>query len=609
MGNLPSLFDESLNLTDIRERRDEVIHRGFEQDGITLVEALPAMGKSYGVVKWADSTDQPLSIFTSRRELYGQYEEWCQDRELDYLVLPAFQHECETMGNDEPIEGEITEVYEDGISGAEIHHKATQYFGRELPCQRNGRCLYMEKREFDPEDYDVLIGHYLQAHNREYLKDRYVAIDEFPGNAYFFEPTHNEATRAVSNYLEAEGSLPFENWKDLVYRRHNDEYEDAVTEWKDDLGFYSHRDTRATLQVKPGFHAHAPLLTHAGLEFELLDNEWEYATLGSGRKAVRSPEDEWTVLIPPPLYAAESVVALDGTPTITKWRLALGDWIHHEKVLESDQEKQEYLQDVLGLQIVQTNAGAKPYQSGTHVNFDSDGALLESVHDQEATRPAVITSKKAIQQYESTSVDKHIERAEHYGNLKGSNEFAETRLGVIIGSPHPPEDEAVQRWAALDGKAVERKEGDDGRVSRGVNLDFGSLGNALFRDVVEKEVLQAVMRFGRTLSEEAHGATVYVHTSRLPRWVTPETRLEVKTWSDGMQEVVSSIRNSEQWPDGEWTNSEISETISIGDRQVGKLMKELDEEEYVTHYRGGRGNAYHWSNVRLDEFTEFGRTE
>ncbi|GGL23182.1 hypothetical protein GCM10009037_03320 [Halarchaeum grantii] len=615
-----SLFTDTrseLSLDSVRDRLATALRDAFRNDEKTLIEALPAMGKSYGVVEWAEDTGRPLTVFTARSELYGQYEDWCVDRGLSHRTLPAFHRECGTIDHEresppakDSIEAEVREVYASGISGAQLHRDAERYFGERLPSQHDGRCPYMESRDFSPENYDVLIGHYLQAHNRDYLEDRYVAFDEFPGDAYFFTPTHNEATRAIRNYLNAEERLPFKNWKDLIRRRNNDEHEDAVREWKDDLGFYSHRDTRVQLQRKPGFHAHAPLLTHAGLEFELLDNEWEYANLGSGRKAVRSPEDEWTVLIPPPLYAAESVVALDGTPTLTKWRLVLGgDYIVHEPVLNSDREKREYLRDVLGLEIIQTDGGAKPYQSGNNVNVRSDGALLENIHSREGHRPSVITSKQAKEQYESTEVDGHIEVAEHYGNLKGSNEFEETRLGVVIGSPHPPEGEAVQRWGALNGDAVERKTDDEGRITKGVDLDFGPLGNALFRDVAEYEVLQAVMRFGRTESDGKHGARVYVHTSRLPRWVEADERVDVTTWSKGMQEVVEALRSSEKWPDGEWTNGEIAESVSVTTRQVGELMKELDEEGYVTHRRGGRGNAYHWSNERLEDFSVFGRIE
>lgn len=116
----PNLF-LSLSISGIRDRLHESIHEAFKQDGTTLVEALPAMGKSFQTVEWAESSGNPLTIFTSRRELYGQYERWCEEQGLDHLVLPAFQHECETSGEDHPIEARVNELYESGISGAEIH--------------------------------------------------------------------------------------------------------------------------------------------------------------------------------------------------------------------------------------------------------------------------------------------------------------------------------------------------------------------------------------------------------------------------------------------------------------------------------------------------------
>lgn len=564
------------------------------------------MGKSFGIIRWADSTENQLTVFTSRHELYGQYEEWCEEHGLTYLALPAFHRECETMESDHPIEERVAKIYNSGVSGADLHRHSNRYFGRPLPCQDGQECPYMEKREFDPNEYDVLIGHYLQSYNQDYLEGRFVAFDEFPGDAFLFEPDHNVATRAITNYLSQEDDLPFDNWKQLTRNRFKPEYQEEVEQWKDDLGYYSNRDTRWASQKSPDYHAHAPLLTHAGLEFELLDNQWEYAELNGGRVAARSPEDEWTVVIPPILSPAESVVALDGTPTLSKWRIVLGGWIEHEPVLKSDDAKRRYLRDVLGLEIVQTDAGTKPYQSGKNINVKSDGALLEGICKLEGKTPAVITSKAALEQYSETGVDQFIEGEDYFGNLKGSNQFAQTRLGVIIGSPHPPEHEAVHRWAAFDGVDVTRKTDDDGNEKRGVDLDFTGHGNVLFRDVVEYEVLQAVMRFGRDQDANKKGATVYVHTARLPNWVTPDSRIEVKTWSNGMQEVVTAIRESEKWPDGEWKSNEIAERVSVSSRRVRDLMKELESEGYVDHRRGGRGNAYHWSNVRLDDFTTFG---
>jgi Mn-dependent DtxR family transcriptional regulator len=76
-----------------------------------------------------------------------------------------------------------------------------------------------------------------------------------------------------------------------------------------------------------------------------------------------------------------------------------------------------------------------------------------------------------------------------------------------------------------------------------------------------------------------------------------------------MQEVITALRESDEWPDGELTNKEVAKETSVGDRQVAELMKELEEEGYVTHRRGGRGNAYHWSDVCLDQVATYGRVD
>ncbi|MFB6187216.1 MAG: hypothetical protein ABEI86_10165, partial [Halobacteriaceae archaeon] len=159
------------------------MQKGFEQEKPTLVEALPAMGKSYGIIKWAKESGSPLSVFTSREQLFDQYEDWCDDWGLSYRSLPAFHRACNTIDEDADnweergtFEKELLEVYNSGISGAQIHENPQRYFGQQLPCQEDGPCPYMEKREFDPDAYDVLFGHYLQAHNRKYIEDRYVAF-------------------------------------------------------------------------------------------------------------------------------------------------------------------------------------------------------------------------------------------------------------------------------------------------------------------------------------------------------------------------------------------------------------------------------------------------
>jgi hypothetical protein len=470
----------------------------------------------------------------------------------------------------------------------------------------------MERREFDPEEYDVLIGHYLQAHNGAYISDRYVAFDEFPGDSYFFEPAHNQATHAVSNYLEETDTLPFNDWGEARYYQGYAEHADAIQEWESELNTNYHRDTRVRLQEDSRYHANAPLLTYSALEIERLDNGWWYAELDSGAVTVLSPEDEWTLHIPPTLCAAESVIALDGTPTIEKWELALGvDSMPHDEVLESNREKREYLQDVLELRIIRTDSGTKPYGGGDHIRPELDGALLEGICEREGKLASVISSKKAIAEYKKAGVDEYINKSDYYQNFKGMENFGTIRLGAVIGNPHPPEDETVERWAALDGKPVERKENEDGPALKGNDLDFGSFGNKLFEDVTEKEVLQAAMRFGRREKNGEKGATVYIHTSRLPSWVEPDSRVTVHTRSNGMEQVIAALEELDKWPEEEVTNKDIDiqEQVSVTNKQVCELMKELDEKEYVAHRRGGRGNAYHWSDVCLNKMEEHGRIE
>ncbi|QLG26518.1 hypothetical protein HUG10_02720 [Halorarum halophilum] len=56
--------------------------------------------------------------------------------------------------------------------------------GDPLPCQHEGECPYTRKWDFDPDEVDVLIGHYAHAHKRKVIAGRTVIVDEFPKGAY-----------------------------------------------------------------------------------------------------------------------------------------------------------------------------------------------------------------------------------------------------------------------------------------------------------------------------------------------------------------------------------------------------------------------------------------
>ena len=237
-----------------------------------------------------------------------------------------------------------------------------------------------------------------------------------------------------------------------------------------------------------------------------------------------------SVLQAPAFEYASGVVALDGTPTKRMWELALGERLNHRSVLQGD-ERAEYVRDALNLNLVRTTEYVKPYNSADHVNTDQDAALLEAIAEKHGERPSVITTTTAEHEYDADGVLEHVDETKHYGNVLGSNEFDDTRLGAVIGSNHYG-DHYIKKWGAYAGEAVDRGEG------KGADLSYSGFGDDVLQHMREHDTLQAAMRFGR----DGNGAVVYVHTDTLPEWVPLAGEGGVlTTWSDGMRDVVDAL--------------------------------------------------------------------
>ncbi len=587
-----------------------MIREAFEHPQTALIEALPASGKSYGVLKWAAETSNQITVFAPRHELMDEYEDWCAEDDLDLSVsrLPSFHRDCESVSLDEkgnPAD-ELTEkllsIYRKGIKGEAIHQNASRLLGEQLPCLEHGECPFIEGLNIDPESYDVLLGHYLHAYQPDWTEERYVAIDEFPGDAFVQEYT-GKVPPAVTAYVEEQDSLPFRDYEELLERQ--SEFQEEVKLWKQELCW--HHDANHVLQAKnSSAHALGPLMTLANLEKDRLDNRWRHAELGDGKVAARNTEHEWSFLLPPNLGKAESVVALDGTPVLELWELVMGTEIERFPLLDDD-DRQPYLEDVLGLEIVQTTENWNAYQGGDGVSPTVDIPVVEKLGDLHDSTPGVITSKEGLKQYEGRGLNSLASRTENYGNLKGSNRFGTIRLGIVLGNPHPGDD-VVKKWGALAGYSVERQDGTSGE-----DTDYGYFGNCVKEALIQNEVLQAVMRFGRKEMDGEKGATVYVHTSALPDWVEPEKRIvSVDSWmtqEDGMKQVIDAILGLDAWDSREWKTGDIAERVSISARYAREHLKNLVEQGYLESWQGGRGNALHFSNVCVEEASEYGHVE
>jgi len=526
--------DDTLTVEDARERTVDAIADAYTSGDRVLVEALPTMGKSYGAVKAAADTGQQVTVLTGRghKEQYQQFREWCDEHGLDYYTLPSFTRDCDTANGEHGEEwaDTVREWYRRGATPKEIHKSAEYVLDRPLPCQEHEgqRCPYASKWDFDPDEYDVLIGHYNHAHKTKVSAGRTVVFDEFP-DAYetLLGP---ELQGAVSYWLQATDGVPFDDYTDLLENRDDQRRRADALLW---FGEHGVEPDETHVFDDASAHAAAPLAVFTLLASDDLGNGFERAELEDvGLGVFDRARGGVSVLQAPALEYASGVVALDGTPTKRMWELALGERLNHRPVLQGA-ERAEYVRDALNLNLVRTTEYVKPYNSSDHVNTEQDAALLEAVTEKHGERPSVITTTTAEHEYDADGVLEHVAETKHYGNVLGSNEFDDTRLGAVIGSNHYG-DHYIKKWGAYAGEAVDRGE------EKGADLSYSGFGDDVLQHMREHDTLQAAMRFGR----DGNGAVVYVHTDTLPEWVplAGEGRV-VSTWSDGMRDVVDALED------------------------------------------------------------------
>ena len=594
--NTATTDNTTMSTDTARERTSDAIADAYTSGDRVLVEALPTTGKSFGAVKAAAETNEPVTLLTGRgrKEQYEQFREWCERVGLDHYTLPAFFHDCPTASGQFGDEWRDTVAawYKRGASPKTIHKAAEAVLGQSLPCHEDGACPLSRKWDFDPDDYDVLIGHYNHAHRKTVTSGRTVVFDEFPAAFSESVAADGETTlqAAVSEWLDRNPAVPYDDHTDLVENRDDDERRSDALLWFENNGV--ERDESAVLD-DPDAHADAALAVFAVLAGDDLGNGWERAVLPDGdtRVARNRRTGQVSAVKPPELTYASGVVALDGTPTQRLWELSLGKRLNHRQVL-SDAERREYIRDGLNLNLVRTSEYVKPYNSSDHVAVDQDTALLEGIHEQHDEKPSVITTATAEAEYEDSDAAAHVDDSRHFGNVLGSNELRDKRVGAVIGSNHYGDD-YLKKWGAVAGEAVARND------EKGADLSYGPFGDDVLAHMRENETLQAAMRFGR----DGNGAVVYVHTDTLPEWVPVAAEGRVRrTWSDGMREVLIEAQHRE-----EFSTREIADAVDLSARQVRDHLHTLVEDGFLAAEYDGSG--YVWRDDGLHRVNENGAVE
>ena len=612
----------AITLETARERTKEAILNAYRSGDRVLIEALMTMGKSHGAVAAAAESGIPITIFTNRgnEEHYEQFKKWCSDHGLHAKVLPSFTRDCETANgtHGKEIRETVSKWYSRGATGNDIHEKAGRELGHPLPCggAADARCSYKAGWEFEPDKYDVLIGHYSHASVKEVTKGRVVVFDEFPDEAFMTEFETQQLKHATTCYLKSNEHLGYDGFTDLLTNRHDRRPNRARVgpprRVKAAMDIAQYDKDRVPEQAFREGHALGPAATYTILSGpgrnNDLGNGWERASLPDGGIGVFNADDLCLSLLQPPnLQEARGVVALDGTPVPEMWELALGTSLNHRQVL-TDAERIEYVRETLGCNIVRTSEWSRPYNTENHVNPKDDAALLDAIADKHERAPALLTTLTAVRAHENAGLYKtdgdgkltdgkgRVDDLAYYGNLKGSNQFASTRLGAVIGSNHFG-DGFIQKWGAFAGEAVKRVGN-----GKGTNLEYSGIGEDIHRHMTEHETLQAVMRFGR----DGDGATVYVHTNTLPEWVPIVDEGSVLRTRNGKeQSIIRALRDlCDEWRAGDVYRHP---AVDCSDRHTRRVLAKLADEGWLDRTYEGGGYVYH--DTGLDRINEHAEVE
>lgn len=339
----------SVDPTDLQTVRDETERQIIKaivdasKGAAILVEAPCASGKTRSTFEAVQHTSSPITYLTSRHELYQDARDRCEDVGLHHRTLLNPHHHCPTFRGDHGgvIQTEATELYSGGGGGQLIHQLL------DLPCLTN--CPYLRGWDFEPSDYDVLIGHYQHAYVEAVIEDRTVVIDEYPGDAFVSAiPNPQEL---VTEFLQDHDDLPWSDWGDLIQGRRTERKPEFLW-WLEDSKLA--RDPFNVVHRPGERHTLAPLLICALLYMSDLGNgfestrvydyweeedEWilkdhpEREILFGEQICVRSRKtDQMWVLTPPDFTTANGIVGLDATPTQQLWESV---WVNDSTIAES----------------------------------------------------------------------------------------------------------------------------------------------------------------------------------------------------------------------------------------------------------------------------------
>jgi len=563
----------------------------MRSDRPTLVHSPPASGKTFSTFQRAAKLGDPITYLTEREDLYEQAEGLAYDNDLMPYVLPSPHSDCPTFKgeNGEEIAEHVKDLYDRGVAGAIIHHEL------DLPC--GDECEYLNRLDFKPERWDVLVGHYRHGYATKYTENRVVVVDEFAGSS--FVQHFPEPERTISAFLSRYPLLfPPDSYTDLM-----DGYgETRMIQQFTETPALLDNSKQVLNDESGGLNTIAGILTLAPFVMRDLENGWHTTEPNyqdyrlpndkiisgptdrcparrvwpDGYTAIRNHDPDngvnrmW-LLRRPDFSEALSVVGLDGTPIKSMWDTVFGLNWHVDRVV-SPEGMGSYLRDTLNTTVYRTTKNAKPYHSGNYLTAPKDEGVLLGIDVRHGEKPGVITTYTAESRYQAKGVLDRADESLNYARVLSNNKFADKQLGAILGSPHPGDD-ILKQWGALAGESIT----DNGE--HGVHRSYGRIGNGILRHFRENQVLQAILRFGRN-EEESH---VYAHTSALPEWIDAERVNVFHFTNERRRRIADYLREA----DSPVSRKTIIEDLNIPETTGYRAIKYFIEEDLVQSIEQG----------------------
>lgn len=577
-------LDEASEVSLQRQRQEqlgELVDHCVEHEIDALIDALMSLGKTHAAARVAARAGHKVTVFTrwdTRDQVKQEALENTGLSEDEIVVLPSMNKHCESMAEGTGHRELIKTIQSQGATAKDIHDQLQI----NIECQNEeAPCTYSKMCDFDADEKKLIIGHPAHAYVESYKTDRAVLVDEGAASAYEDEIPSAKVDAAINNLLDNEAMediIALET-KSEIHNLSSNEREELVAELKEGEMIHS----EYAMSQYGGRADSEMLLIHLLDNQRLEQSHIRRTEFDNGSTIVSDYDNDGTVSVrrSPNFDMASCVIALDGTPTHDMRENRLGTDLEHIEFMTTEQ-REHYVNEILGYSVYQTTDARKPYGSGKHCNPKEVFTLMESIHRKHGQKAAMITSKNAREKIQGKPrTIREFAKIDHelyFQNLRSKNDLKDFDLLAVVGSPSTGHAE-IERLAAHDGYDVKI-------TGRGNAKDFGDHGYRYFKHNAHNEVAQAIFRVGR--GEDIETSDIYVYTCCIPDWVpTTDVSTRIRNRTNKERLTIQAMKDAEAA-----TTKTITEKVDHSRETVRRHLDNLAIDGYVEKSASGQSSFW-----------------